>query len=322
MLMSADLAQLRWQRTRLFENLSSYLSGSAAKDVALSDSTDTVTGTQVPVTVMSINLRNFDRFCASQEASLSARLLHDYLSLLNDVVQKAGGELEHVQGAEVLAVWREGQKDSVATGVDGVHEDELLGVTQNLWKQSQAWLKVWSEEHKSEIALGPVDDFIDLMGKAEDPIRMGVELELEVGLEQGVALIGSVGPKARRVYTVLGEPVQVAQSLRGMCSELAYPVLLGPVFGAHFGVQPSQDWAAQSKSGVDHSPKVASVKLQSTGSQKGSKLTQVVHMTPVRLGEFLLPGTLQAKLVFALPVEFNVNRLHLVNTVSLTQHVA
>ena len=151
---------------------------------------------------------------------------------------------------------------------------------------------------------------------------MGVELELEVGVEQGVALIGSVGPKARRVYTVLGEPVQVAQSLRVMCSELAYPVLLGPVFGAHFGVQSSQDWAHQSKAGAGRPPQVATVKLQSTGSQKGSKLTQVVHMTPIRLGEFLLPGTLQAKLVFALPVEFNVNRLHLVNTVSLTQHVA
>ena len=322
MLASADLAQLRWQRTRLFENLSSYLSGSAAQDVALSESTDVVTGRQLPVTVMSINLRNFDRFCASQEAALSARLLHDYLSLLNEVVKKAGGELEHVQGAEVLAVWRESPNLTKGSEHSGVDPDSLLSVTQTLWRHSQAWLKSWSEEHKLEVAPSSLDDFSDLMGSTEDPIRLGAELELEIGLEQGVALIGSVGPKERRVYTVLGEPVQVAQSLRSMCSELAYPVLLGPVFGAHFGVQPSKEWIPQDSIGTQKTANFKSVSLQSSGSQNGSKLTQVVHMTPVRLGEFLLPGTLQAKLVFAMPVEFNVNRLHLIDTISLNQQVA
>ena len=173
-----------------------------------------------------------------------------------------------------------------------------------------------------EVAPSSLDDFSDLMGSTEDPIRLGAELELEIGLEQGVALIGSVGPKERRVYTVLGEPVQVAQSLRSMCSELAYPVLLGPVFGAHFGVQPSKEWSPQDSFGTQKTANFKSVSLQSSGSQNGSKLTQVVHMTPVRLGEFLLPGTLQAKLVFAMPVEFNVNRLHLVDTISLNQQVA
>jgi adenylate cyclase len=160
MLASADLAQLRWQRTRLFENLSSYLSGSAAQDVALSESTDVVTGRQLPVMVMSINLRNFDRFCASQEAALSARLLHDYLSLLNEVVKKAGGELEHVQGAEVLAVWRESPNLTKGSEHSGVDPDSLLGVTQTLWRHSQAWLKSWSEEHKLEVAPSLLDDLL------------------------------------------------------------------------------------------------------------------------------------------------------------------
>ena len=318
LLASADLAQLRWQRTRLFENLSSYLSDSAAQEVALSESTDEVMGITDKVAVMSINLRNFDRFCASQDATLTARLLHDYLSLVNQIIQDASGEVQHVQGAEVLAIWRESTKKLSQSDVFP-NADELLEVTQSLWKEGQAWLKAWSEGHQSDTKIDLGDEFSDLRVKSQDSIKLGAELELEVGLECGVALIGSVGPKERRVYTVLGEPVQVAQSLRSMCVELAYPVLLGPLFGAQFGVQSGANRAMKGSGG---SLATFSVDLKSSLSQSDSRQTQLVHMMPVRLGDFLLPGTTQAKLVFAMPVELNLNRLHLVNSVNLIQKQA
>ncbi len=322
-LASADLAQLRWQRTRLYENLSSYLSGSAAEDVALSASSDEVSAHELAVTVMSINLRNFDRFCASQDHSLSARLLHDYLGLLNDIVQKAGGELQHVQGSEVLAVWRQ------APNANDVDPDQLVMVSQTLWKQSQAWLKAWGQEHEVNVMLSSSElSFEDFESPSlQDPIRLGAELELEIGIEEGLALVGSLGPKERRVYTVLGEPVQVAQSLRGMCSELAYPVLLGPVFGAQFGLHHPSAGAAVSTTSTAASSLgyKAVLSLQpslSQGAGSASKLTQAVHMTPINLGEFLLPGTTSARRVFAMPVELNPSRIHLVETWTTDQRVA
>jgi len=321
MLTTVDLAQLRWQRTRLFENLSSYLSESAAQAVALSNSSDEVIGQQVPVSVMSINLRNFDRFCASQEASLSAQLLHDYLVLLNDVIQAAGGQVQHVQGAEVLAVWTEDPVKAQSGHYDH-YADRLLGVTQTLWRQSQTWLKAWGKQHQVQVTARLDGEFDDLMGQSVDPIRSGAELELEVGLESGMALMGSVGPKERRIYTVLGEPVQVAQSLRSMCAELAYPVLLGAEFGIHSGADVGVGSPLTKSSNAPSKVAYETSLNLKTSSATSQKTTQVVHMTPVRLGEFLLPGTIQSKVVYAMPVEINANRLQLVDAVSLSEKAA
>ena len=98
-------------------------------------------------------------------------------------------------------------------------------------------------------------------------------LELGIGIESGCALVGSIGPAERRVHTLVGEPVHVAQALQAMTAELSYPILIGP------GIQ--------------------------------AQLREDVHEL-TRLGEFLLPGTTSARVLHAVIVEFNATRLRLI----------
>jgi class 3 adenylate cyclase len=50
-----------------------------------------------------------------------------------------------------------------------------------------------------------------------------------VGIEQGPALIGAIGPAHRRAQVLLGDTVTVALRVQEMTTDLAQPILLGEV---------------------------------------------------------------------------------------------
>ena len=49
-----------------------------------------------------------------------------------------------------------------------------------------------------------------------------------MGLESGLAVVGSFGPARRRSHAALGEPVSVASRLQQMTQDLSMPLLIGP----------------------------------------------------------------------------------------------
>ncbi len=285
LVLSAEhLAQLRWQRTRLFENMSRFMSEAVAKEVALGPESEEVLARQSNVIVMSTNLRNFDRFCASQSPELSAKLLHQYLSMMNQSVRSMGGELQHIQGAEVLAVWRDlPQDDDLA---------RIAQLPQTLWTQSQNWRYAWAHTQTEALRVerslsspAQQDSLVEgLMPTSfiSDSIRLGRELELEIGMEFGSALVGSMGPSQRRVHAVLGEPVQVSHALRALCSELAYPALMGPSLFALL-----------------------------KGSAQGQESSEQHKV--IRLGDFMLSGLTESRVIYACGVNLEGIRLHLVD---------
>lgn len=283
LVLSAEhLAQLRWQRTRLFDNMSRYMSESVAQEVALGAESEEVLARQSSVIVLSANLRNFERFCASQSPELSAKLLHQFLSLMNKEVRAVGGELEHIQGAELMAVWREMPNEEVLA--------RIAQLPQTLWTQSQNWLCAWAHTQTEVLRLAPsskpsTDASLEGLVPTtfiSDAIRLGRELELEMGLEQGQALVGSMGPSQRRVNAVLGEPVLVAHALRGMCADLAYPALMGPALVA-----------------------LLNERVQSQVDPASRKV--------IRLGDFLLSGLTESRVIYACGVDVEGIRLHLVD---------
>jgi len=116
-------------------------------------------------------------------------------------------------------------------------------------------------------------------------------LQLEMGMEYGDALVGSMGPSQRRINAVLGEPVQVAHSLRSLCVDLSYPALMGPSL-------------------------VGLLNEQNQGSldaMKGKFL---------RLGDFLLSGLTDPRVIYACGVDVDALRLHLVDNADAKPRVA
>ena len=54
-------------------------------------------------------------------------------------------------------------------------------------------------------------------------------LAVGIGIEQGPALVGSIGPAHRRAHTLCGETVTVTLRIQEMTAELAAPILIGEV---------------------------------------------------------------------------------------------
>jgi adenylate cyclase len=256
---------------------------SVAAEVALESESEEVQVKETQVVILSANLRNFDRFCASQPADLSAKLLHQYLFLMSREVGQLGGQLQHIQGSELLAVWRE--------GLDQAALEQISILPKKLWQCTQDWLQIWSLQQTQELRdqrhahsddLVPTESGLVPTSFISDSIRLGRELQLEMGLELGEVMLGSMGPSDRRVHAVIGEPVQVAHSLRAMSSELSYPALLGPRL---FGVL--DDAHVKPLVGQDR---------------------------PLKLGEFLLSGLTESRLIYAFTVNLEPSRLYLVDT--------
>jgi len=249
-LSAVELARLRWEKTRLLDNLASYLSEPVAQEVGLSDRSEFVEAARRDVTVLYASLRNFGAYSEKQTAEVAAQVLHQFVSMVNRVVQLRGGSIQHVHGADLLAVW---PSDAQSTPKCA---DAVLAAAHEMWVSCESLCQEWQTEQNTS-------GFVQ-----EEPL-----LELGIGIECGGALVGSLGPADRRVHTLLGEPVIVAQALQAMTSELSYPILIGPT------VQ--------------------------------SRLLQESHQL-IRLGEFLLPGTTSARVLYAVLVEFNAKRLHLI----------
>ncbi len=188
-------ARSRIESQRIYQNLSSYLPASVAAKVAYQAQSSRVEASHRDVTVMFIDLRNFSAFCKARPAEESATVLHVFFSSASEVIAAFGGVVEHMVGDGIMAVW-----NGAVPCAD--HESRALAAAAALWSRCVAELPALE--------------------------KFGLEpLDVGIGLEAGVALVGSFGLAERRTHTVMGEPVSVASRLQTMTAELASPVLVG-----------------------------------------------------------------------------------------------
>jgi len=195
LLTMTEHARSRMERRRLYRNLSSYLPAPVAQEVALTDPTDVIQAQRAEITVLYADIRNFSAYCENSSPEEAGSLLHAFFSAATHVVQSHEGIVEEFSGDAVLAVWNSPQQCAD-------HARKALKAAEALQ--------------------------LRVAGLLPSQMREGLEpLALGVGIETGVALVGSFGPAERRTHTALGEPVTVAIRLQAMTADLAQPVLVG-----------------------------------------------------------------------------------------------
>jgi len=193
-LLVLELGLVRFERSRVFSNLNSYLPRSVAQEIAFSAPTSTVNARRRDATLLSADLRNFSAFSEARPPEEIAVLLHYFVTRAAEIIENHGGQLQEFRGDGLLAIW-----DSVGT-------ETARSVVQ-----------------ASEVLQRTLNDRL-LPGQA----LQGLEpLALGIGIEQGPVLVGSIGPSHRRSHTVLGDTVAVTLRIQEMTAELAQPVLVG-----------------------------------------------------------------------------------------------
>jgi len=142
--------------------------------------------------------------------------------MATEQAEKFGGRVESFSGDAVLMVWDDDTHPTdalppaeqlsgnshrpilVASDPDRALDAalSLLRATQPLWAQSSQNIENHSTEFLAPLALG-------------------------IGIETGMATVGSVGLSRRRSHLVLGRAVMVASRIQEMTGELAHPILVG-----------------------------------------------------------------------------------------------
>lgn len=203
-LATVEHALARAQGERLSAHLGAYLPRSVAQRLMVTDPSGSLQVEQRSISVMVADIRNFSAFAAHNPPDETAALLHAFCCIAVDVVEQHGGVVENVVGDSVLAVWNAspGQPD---------HPERALAAARELCKATRQLLA----------SSKPI---------AEDsPVQ---PLALGVGLESGLAIVGSFGPTRRRAHAALGEPVSVANRIQQMTTDLSMPILVGPHLAA------------------------------------------------------------------------------------------
>lgn len=199
-----EYAHNRLERDRLYTHLASYLPGPVAALLARQDPTDAIDATRRTITVLFADIRNFSGYCETHSPEASTAVLHAFFSMATDNVERHGGLVESFQGDAVLAVWGSNQDDPAPENALQAARDILLA--------SQQLLPSPQPEDLAPLALG-------------------------IGMETGIATVGSFGPARRRTHLAMGHTVTTAARLQEMTVELAYPILVGEGMAALIGTQ-------------------------------------------------------------------------------------
>ncbi len=199
-------ARVRFERSRVLGNLSSYLPADVAREIAYTLPNSSISARRQSVTLLSADLRNFSAYSEARPPEETAALLHYFFVRATELIEAHRGQVHEFKGDGLLAVWQ-GSDERAATAALQAAQAMQLAMQDVLPETVPAGL---------------------------EPLALGI------GIEQGPVLIGSIGPAHRRTHTLLGETVTIVLRIQAMTMDLAQPILVGECAARHLPDQPLQ----------------------------------------------------------------------------------
>jgi adenylate cyclase len=152
-------------------------------------------GRNAELTVMFADVRGFTALSETMPPAELAALINDFLSEMTDIVRAHGGTLDKYVGDAVMAFWG-------APVADDAHARHALDAALAM----QARLPALNQRFDA---------------------RGWPAMSLGIGINSGSMVVGDLGSRHRRAYTVLGDAVNVAARLQELSSTYRAGIVLG-----------------------------------------------------------------------------------------------
>jgi adenylate cyclase len=155
------------------------------------------------VTVLFADVRGFTSIAEAMkhDPQRLARVLNAIMCPLSDIVMHHGGAIDKYMGDCVMAFWG-------APTDDPEHPANAVAA-------GQAMLR----------ALPGINALVRaVFAEPHTPVP---EIQIGIGINTGDCVVGNLGCQRRFDYSVLGDPVNVASRLEGLCKAYGVPMLIG-----------------------------------------------------------------------------------------------
>lgn len=182
-------------RRRLASLFGQYVPPELVERMARDPSRYGMQGRSAELSVMFADLRGFTALSETLPPAELAALINEFLSEMTDIVRHHGGTLDKYVGDAVMAFWG-------APLADPAHARHAVEAALAMQAAMPALNRIF--ERRGWPALG-----------------------LGIGINTGTMVVGDLGSRHRRAYTVLGDAVNVAARLQELTSHYGAGIVIG-----------------------------------------------------------------------------------------------
>jgi adenylate cyclase len=202
-LIFASFVREQAQRRQIRSAFGQYISPALVEQLAQSPEKLKLGGEEREMTIMFSDVRGFTSISESYKRDpqgLTA-LMNRFLTPLTDAILGRKGTIDKYMGDAIMAFWN-------APLDDKEHEINACNAALDMLEK----IEILNKEREIEAQNG---------GHVYIPINVGV------GLNTGVCVVGNMGSNLRFDYSVLGDSVNLASRLEGQSKEYGFPIIAG-----------------------------------------------------------------------------------------------
>src|SRR3954453_23923855 len=191
------------QRRQIRSAFGQYLSPALVEQLAQAPERLVLGGEEREMTVMFSDMRGFTSISESYKhdpQGLTA-LMNRFLTPLTNAILHRKGTIDKYMGDAIMAFWN-------APLDDREHQINACDAALEMLERVDALNKEREEE-------------------AEEGGHAYIPLNIGVGLNTGVCVVGNMGSNLRFDYSVLGDSVNLASRLEGQSKEYGFPIIIG-----------------------------------------------------------------------------------------------
>ncbi|MBR1027607.1 CHASE2 domain-containing protein [Bradyrhizobium liaoningense] len=202
-LIFASFVREQRQRVQIRGMFAQYMSPVLVEQLAQSPEKLVLGGEEREMTIMFSDVRGFTTISESykQDPQGLIALMNRFLTPLTDVIIDQKGYIDKYMGDAIMAFWN-------APLDDAEHEVNACEAAIQMLEQIDAVNK----EREQEAATG---------GHVYIPLNVGI------GLNTGIGVVGNMGSDLKKNYSVLGDSVNLASRLEGQSKEYGFPIIVG-----------------------------------------------------------------------------------------------
>jgi len=182
------------KRAFIHDAFSHYLAPEVVESLAKHPDSLKLGGEEKELTAMFSDIASFSTFSESLSAQELVALLNTYLTAMSDIILKHGGTIDKYEGDAIIAFFGaplDMEDHAVAAVLAALEQQSLLVEMRQIWK------------------------------KKGEP-----ELTIRIGLNSGPMVVGNMGTNTHMNYTMMGDHVNLAARLEGVCKAYRTPVLI------------------------------------------------------------------------------------------------